>query len=190
MAGKSLGTKVGDRFGSRRIVEFLPDRDSDGHLRCRWECDCGTAGTAGLKSLRHTQACTKCRNRNQQGRPTHGHAGRGLGRGRERTKLYDAWANMRQRANPDSASPRNQKWYVNRGITVCPEWQTFEPFRDWALANGWREGLSLDRVYNGGNYEPSNCEWVTKAENSRRAAQDEWRNHRDAPINALLSFGT
>ena len=184
MAGKSYGTKVGDRFGSRIIVELLAQRDSDGHQRCRWKCDCGAMGTGGLKSLRHTATCQKCRPDNLPHAPTHGHSTRD-----DRTKLYDAWANMRQRTNPNSGGARNRKWYGDKGVTVCPEWQTFEPFRDWAVAHGYRTGLSLDRIYSWGNYAPGNCEWITQAENSRRAVQDKWRGHRECPVGAVLGFG-
>jgi hypothetical protein len=82
---------------------------------------------------------------------------------------------------------RNARWYA--GISVCPEWQKFEGFRDWALANGYREGLSLDRIFVWGDYEPGNCEWVTRSENSRRAVRDEWRQFKSCPINTVLSFG-
>jgi hypothetical protein len=187
----SYHTKVGERFGSRVITGFATERDTDGHLRCEWTCDCGNEGVTGLKMFRHTDKCPQCRNRNQKGRPTHGQAG---GTSRDcnvgRTHLYQCWANMRQRTNPRSAGPRNRKWYADKGIVVCPEWRTFEGFCDWALAYGYHEGLSLDRIFNNGDYEPSNCEWVTRSENSRRSVEDKWRNHRDIPIGAVLGFGS
>ena len=54
------------------------------------------------------------------------------------------------------------KYYGGRGISICDEWQTFKPFYEWALSNGYQENLTLDRIDNNGNYEPSNCRWVTQ----------------------------
>lgn len=58
--------------------------------------------------------------------------------------------------------------YGGRGITVCQEWlDSFEAFRDWAYANGYREGLTLDREKNELGYSPSNCRWVDNTTQSR-----------------------
>jgi len=66
----------------------------------------------------------------------------------------------------------NNKFYKNyggRGVSVCDEWkQSVQIFYDWAIANGWVKGLSIDRIDNNKNYEPSNCHWITISENSRK----------------------
>jgi hypothetical protein len=54
--------------------------------------------------------------------------------------------------------------YGERGIKVCSEWQQFEPFRDWALANGYTHDLEIDRIDVNGGYEPANCRWATLVE--------------------------
>jgi hypothetical protein len=79
-------------------------------------------------------------------------------------RLWKTWRGIKQRCNvPAHPSYSN---YGKRGISVCAAWQTYEPFRDWALANGWRPGLQINRINNDGNYEPSNCDFVTPKQNS------------------------
>jgi hypothetical protein len=92
------------------------------------------------------------------------------------TKLYRVWTGMRNRCS----NPRSRSWsyYGGRGIVVCGEWGTFAAFKEWAISHGYREGLSIDRVDPTKGYEPSNCEWVTIAENGRRSNATTVRNGR------------
>ncbi len=62
-------------------------------------------------------------------------------------------------------TPKDDRYYRYgaRGIRVCEEWQDFEVFYAWALEAGYREGLSIDRIDNDGNYTPDNCQWATRA---------------------------
>ena len=77
---------------------------------------------------------------------------------------YAAWVCMRQRCR----NPKHAKYrlYGARGITICPEWETFEQFiKDMGLKPS--PELSLDRIDNNGNYEPSNCRWATSSQQNR-----------------------
>lgn len=72
---------------------------------------------------------------------------------------------MKQRCD----NPNHQAFarYGGRGITYCDDWKDFSPFCEWALTNGYAEGLSIDRIDPNGNYEPANCRWITIHEQQR-----------------------
>ena len=92
----------------------------------------------------------------------HGEAKRANG---SRTRLYVIWCHMIERCyNARSWAFAN---YGGRGVQVCEEWRnSFVAFREWAITNGYDNMLTLDRIDNDGNYEPSNCKWSTDKEQS------------------------
>ena len=89
--------------------------------------------------------------------------------------LMSVWDNMISRCYNRSKGPGYER-YGGRGITVCDEWRHFPAFKAWALPL-WEPGLQLDRINNEGNYEPSNCRFVTPAEQARNR-----RNNRRVTI--------
>lgn len=81
------------------------------------------------------------------------------------TPLFKVWQSMIRRCHSSKAP--NRKYYYDRGIKVCQLWQEdFSAFEKWAYDNGYERGLQLDRVDVNGNYEPSNCRWITPRMNS------------------------
>lgn len=68
---------------------------------------------------------------------------------------------------------RAYKWYGGRGIKVCEEWKKdFVSFHNWALSNGYKQNLSLDRIDNNGDYRPENCRWETKHNQHRNRSDN------------------
>mgnify|MGYP000409137109 CR=1 FL=1 len=89
-----------------------------------------------------------------------------------KTRLYSIWRNMLDRCN----NPKNKEYhrYGGRGIIVCAEWETdFSSFREWALSSGYQDNLTIDRIDNDLGYAPSNCQWLTRAENSTKIKKDK-----------------
>lgn len=145
--------EVGQRFG-RLVVESVIFRREHGHLKAPVVCDCGTHKFVGIAELSTgiTRSCG-CLVVEQISTLSYKHGGEG-------TVLYSVWHGMKVRClNKNS---ENYRIYGGRGITVCDEWvNDFYSFKLWAVSNGYRKGLQIDREDVNGNYEPSNCRWVT-----------------------------
>lgn len=80
-------------------------------------------------------------------------------------KLFNLWQTMKSRC--ENPKRDNYERYGARGITVCEEWREAKNFVEWALENGYKKGLQLDRIDNNKGYSPDNCRFVTPAENNR-----------------------
>ena len=162
---------TGLRFG--RIVALeVSGKSKGGSILWKCLCDCGGVKNIRAGTLRsgNTKSCG-CLVREALHK-THGMASCKKGRPR----LYSIWANMKQRCyNPKGSG---YSYYGARGIIVCDEWKNdFKAFYDWAVGNGYSEDLTIERINNDGNYEPSNCQWATRKEQSRNTRQNVYVIH-------------
>lgn len=99
------------------------------------------------------------------------------------TKIYSIYHNMKDRCyNSNHHEFYN---YGGKGIRVCDEWlgeDGFIVFYNWANNNGYVEGLSIDRIDSDGNYEPNNCQWITRGENTAKSNKICQHRHADKGI--------
>lgn len=151
------------KFG-RLLVIDRAGTDNNGHPLWNCICECGNKAVVAGGSLRsgNSSSCGCLQRELAAKRMTiHGQKG---------TRLFAIWTSMRQRCNDPNY--KDYCRYGGRGILVCKEWQAFEPFYEWSLTNGYdphapRGFCTIDRINNDGDYEPSNCRWVTQTAQMR-----------------------
>lgn len=145
---------TGQRFGRLTVLEVHDITNRGAHWKCL--CDCGNTHIvqSGHLSFGSIKSCG-C------GHGNHKHD-------RSGERLWNIWYGMKYRC--ENSNHDGYRRYGGRGIEVCNEWQDYEVFREWALINGYVGGLTIDRINNDGNYEPSNCQWLTRIENIKKGA--------------------
>lgn len=170
---------TGQRFGRLVAVKFA-GHDKNRHRLWECQCDCGRTVNIDVNSLRSGKS-KSCGCSRKGINKTHGKSG---------SRIHKIWADMIQRThNP------NERCYVNyggRGITVCDEWLTFEPFYLWAIQNGYAEGLTIDRIDNDKGYSPDNCRWVTRkvqGNNKRNNRRLEYQGQTKTLAEWAVQFG-
>lgn len=177
---------TGQKFGLLTAIRYVGKYRQDNLVEC--QCDCGNTVVCRQSQLKVGNAkscgCLKRKaaieNSKKRGdisgknNPNYRH-------GFENTKIIKVWKTMQDRCyNPKCVSYKN---YGARGISVCDEWRNDRAaFCRWALANGYKEGLSIDRIDNDGDYSPENCRWVTRSVQNANRRKTAYSGVRKVPV--------
>lgn len=151
---------TGKVFGRATVVR-RNGHSSDGRITWKCHCSCGNSFIATGRSLTggHTKSCGCWRVEFLKSAPTRTH-------GMSGERLHHTWRHIKDRCLNKNC--RNYDMYGGRGISVCSEWkESFEVFRDWAFENGYRDGLSIERIDVNKGYCPENCTWIPKDQQPR-----------------------
>lgn len=169
--GNPVTDLSGKKFGRWTVLSKAEKRNS--HIYWNCICDCGVERVVLAQNLlsRRSTSCgcynreisvEVTRKRNFRDYDTH-------------TKLYTTWLNMKARC---SERGDQYKRYFFRGIFVCDEWKNdYRAFLKWAMANGYNDSLTIDRIDNNKGYCPENCRWTTYQEQGNNKSNNRIIEH-------------
>ena len=159
----------GIKFNRLTAIKYEYTRNKKVYWLCK--CECGKEKVVAYTSLKrgNTKSCGCLKHE----RAVSFYSQLNRKHGMKDTKIYKQWLGMKARCYSKYTS--GYKNYGGRGIQVCEEWKSsFLNFYNWAINNGYSNGLTIERVNLNGNYEPRNCKWITNEEQQNNKRNNKY----------------
>lgn len=169
---------TGERYGKLTVLEYVGTKRYRNGRATQWlcQCDCGNKTVVGSVSLKtgSTVSCGCHRRELSSKRMIERNKTHGITIGSEEDKrLYRLWAAIKRRCYYEKCVGYHN--YGGRGVRMCDEWKNeAAKFVEWCKSHGYKKGLEIDRINNNGNYEPNNCQFISKVENEKKKRNTIW----------------
>ena len=179
LPSKFVKNIAGKRFGRLQVISFAYSKNH----RSFWNCVCDCNNTVIIKakylSIGDTKSCGCLCQETSSKNSKNMHLKSSQSKRNEATylngklhKLYGVWKNMKARCY--NSSCRGFRWYGKKGVNVFEKWKNDAScFINWCISNGWKEGLTIDRIDSNGHYEPGNIQFITQSENLKRSHKNK-----------------
>lgn len=153
---------INKKFGKWLVLQRTEERDSHGSVKYLCKCECGKEKLVDGYSLRSgiSKYCIDCKNHRRYGK-------------KKNKRINIIYNGMKARCyNSNTPEYKN---YGGRGIKICDEWlDNYWNFENWAINNGYKNNLSIDRINNDENYEPNNCRWATRIQQQNNTRNNKF----------------